>query len=538
MHKIGLRAALLTVFSWAIFNVFAKVSTSAEMHPVVLVSFLFVGASFSLFMIAGSGPLGIATLKKPKTILYSLLTLLQNVVYICLVSYVSATEATLIARLNFVFALMIGLFYFNRVPRREDIPAALLVFAGCGVAFYYMDTGSIHAVIGLLALNILLLTARTFTAETHETNNEAGSFRERVRVTAYVNFVTTVAFLFFVFGFALYEEVFNYDIPVAFMPEFDDFFNLNIILLGFLFGVTIEAMTIYNYFVAARFLKSELFLVLTAFVPLITFMLEKALEKFGILETSLDLSWHLLLSGGLIFSGAILSTFGHFRQAKKVAKIPAKQKALIDAAKDHVGASLIHFEKNEVLAAEALGIKVTTLKNIKDGTRVYKEATYEKIKENYTQNVINRDPVTGLQNRLNYLTKLNKRMEKSGDGMLFFIDLNKFKPINDTHGHATGDAILSKIGERLRENYGHEAEMTRLGGDEFSLFFYKFTEAAENVMEHIKNVIAEHIHVVGIDEPLQVTASVGHAHYPSDAQSAEELLSHADKHMYQDKSDR
>ncbi|MDE0724723.1 MAG: diguanylate cyclase [Alphaproteobacteria bacterium] len=538
MSKIGLRAALLTVFSWAIFNVFAKFSSSADMHPIVLVSFLFVGASFSLFMIAGSGPLGIETLKKPKTILYSLLTLLQNVVYICLVSYVSATEATLIARLNFIFALVVGLFYFNRIPRREDIPAAVLVFSGCAVAFYYMETTSIHAVVGLLALNIFLLMARTFTAETHETNNEAGSFRERVRVTAYVNFVTTVAFLFFVFGFALYEEVFNYNIPISFMPEFDDFFNLNIILVGFLFGVTIEAMTIYNYFVAARYLKSELFLALTAFVPLITFLLEKALEKLGVLETSLQLTWHLTISAGFIFAGAIVSTYGHYRKAKDIRKIPAKIKALMDDAKDHVRASLIHFEKNEELAAEALGIKLTTLKNIKDDTRTYKEATYKRIKDNYSQNVTNHDPITGLQNRLRYLTKLDKRMGKAGSGMLFFVDLNKFKPINDTHGHATGDAVLNKIGERLCDNYGHEAEMTRIGGDEFSLFFYKFTEPVENVAAHIKEVIAEHIHVVGIEEPLMVTASVGHAHYPNDAGTAEELLSHADKNMYKEKSER
>ncbi|MGP1666304.1 MAG: diguanylate cyclase domain-containing protein, partial [Rhodanobacter sp.] len=147
------------------------------------------------------------------------------------------------------------------------------------------------------------------------------------------------------------------------------------------------------------------------------------------------------------------------------------------------------------------------------------------------------DALTGLPNRLLFNDRLETIIrEAARNGECFavlFVDLDHFKAINDTYGHAAGDTVLRSVSRRLCSSVRASDTVARYAGDEFTV-----------VLRHIvKNDdvlrVAEKI-VQGMDAPLylddgtevQVTASMGVSFFPDDASDAETLLKHADEAMY------
>ena len=87
-------------------------------------------------------------------------------------------------------------------------------------------------------------------------------------------------------------------------------------------------------------------------------------------------------------------------------------------------------------------------------------------------NVARHDPLTGLPNRRAFEQQLRRSGDAGEDGrVLAALDLDRFKPVNDLHGHAAGDRVLHQAGRRLTETLGDTAFVARLGGDEFAVFF-------------------------------------------------------------------
>ena len=149
------------------------------------------------------------------------------------------------------------------------------------------------------------------------------------------------------------------------------------------------------------------------------------------------------------------------------------------------------------------------------------------------------DPLTGLPNRALFENRLEhglvqaKRHDRTL--ALMFIDLDKFKFINDTYGHDAGDAVLQAISDRLRENTREEDTVCRLGGDEFLFLLAEFSDR-EDVA-----AVAEKI-AIAIEAPcnlsvgtLTVRASIGIATYPLGGTTASALIKSADQAMYKAK---
>ncbi|WP_345990009.1 EAL domain-containing protein [Sulfurimonas sp. HSL1-2] len=149
------------------------------------------------------------------------------------------------------------------------------------------------------------------------------------------------------------------------------------------------------------------------------------------------------------------------------------------------------------------------------------------------------DPLTGLVNRVMLEERLKHmiaRSERTGKGAaLFFIDLDRFKFLNDTYGHATGDRLLVEVAKRLGENVRNEDTVARFGGDEFVLLFEE-DEDRDEVLEKAQRLID------AFSEPFQLAeqrfhiyGSIGIAMFPADGKDAQCLLKHADTAMYQAK---
>jgi diguanylate cyclase (GGDEF)-like protein len=118
---------------------------------------------------------------------------------------------------------------------------------------------------------------------------------------------------------------------------------------------------------------------------------------------------------------------------------------------------------------------------------------------------------------------------------LLFIDLDRFKTINDSLGHAIGDAVLQAAADRLKTLVRDADTLSRLGGDEFVVLLEDLRDGrdAASVADKIIHAL-EKVLVIG-DYPLHISASIGISLYPQDGQDAETLLRHADAAMYKAK---
>ncbi|MCD8547375.1 MAG: EAL domain-containing protein [Aeromonadaceae bacterium] len=155
------------------------------------------------------------------------------------------------------------------------------------------------------------------------------------------------------------------------------------------------------------------------------------------------------------------------------------------------------------------------------------------------------DDLTGLPNRRLLLEQVERAFvaarESEWVGALLFIDLDHFKTINDSLGHAAGDWLLQQVAKRLQAEVGPGDVLARLGGDEFVLLLPTLSESpplaemqASGLGERLIELLSEPYQYQGLD--LHIAASIGVTLFPSREQQPEDLLKQADTAMYQAKA--
>ena len=151
-----------------------------------------------------------------------------------------------------------------------------------------------------------------------------------------------------------------------------------------------------------------------------------------------------------------------------------------------------------------------------------------------------RDVLTGLPNRQMFLELAGKALGEawlSGQKCaVLFIDLDGFKPINDTLGHAAGDALLVAVGTRLQQCAPRGALAARLGGDEFAILLTNTDGTNSDPLLVAKLMLAglqHNFHIAGSD--ISINASIGVASGPENGRRAEDLTNAADQAMYEAK---
>ncbi|CAN5295783.1 EAL domain-containing protein [soil metagenome] len=192
-------------------------------------------------------------------------------------------------------------------------------------------------------------------------------------------------------------------------------------------------------------------------------------------------------------------------------------------------------------------------------TGVMQDVTDRRQAEDRIRQLAHFDALTGLPNRRQLIWRVERAIEQARRGNhevgLLLIDLDRFKIINDTLGHAAGDELLIEVGRRLRGCVRHSDQVTegmleavggrthrsleavgRLGGDEFVALLPEVTDErdAERVAQRVLEALREPIFIAG--QECFVTASVGIALYPRDGQTMADLLRNSDVAMYAVKS--
>jgi diguanylate cyclase (GGDEF)-like protein len=151
------------------------------------------------------------------------------------------------------------------------------------------------------------------------------------------------------------------------------------------------------------------------------------------------------------------------------------------------------------------------------------------------------DAVTGLPNRLLFNDRLDtniREAHRTGECFaVMFVDLDRFKSINDSLGHATGDLVLAAVARRLQSNVRASDTVARYAGDEFTVILRHIIKRDDvlRIAEKIVQVMESPL-MLGDGSELQITASIGVSFFPDDASDSEMLLRHADEAMYGAKS--
>lgn len=201
----------------------------------------------------------------------------------------------------------------------------------------------------------------------------------------------------------------------------------------------------------------------------------------------------------------------------------------------------LKFEKRYVRKnGSVVWVRITsTSRRGGDGEFLYDISAIEDISdrraaEARVQYLATHDEMTGLPNRASFNESVNQAIEVEGASgcTVLFIDLDRFKIVNDSLGHEAGDLLLKEMASRLRSCVGESEVLARLGGDEFVVLLPGVSDkaAVTVVARKILNTALKPIEIMS--QECRVTASIGIATFPDDARDAASLMKHADMAMY------
>lgn len=168
------------------------------------------------------------------------------------------------------------------------------------------------------------------------------------------------------------------------------------------------------------------------------------------------------------------------------------------------------------------------------------DITSRKISEQRINFLATHDVLTELPNRLMLIDRINQAMSRKEwhktNIAILFVDLDRFKHINDSFGHRVGDHLLKAISDRLKSIIRGGDTVSRLGGDEFVILLTDLASSrhAFNIAEKIQTAFTQYFDILG--NAIFSTASIGISAYPGDGENAETLITNADAAMYRAKS--
>ncbi len=214
-----------------------------------------------------------------------------------------------------------------------------------------------------------------------------------------------------------------------------------------------------------------------------------------------------------------------------------EMKKLLETA-DPKEAAKIRFELEAIrLDGIVIDVEISTMPILYEGRLarqvVGRDITDRKKTEKTIHYMAYYDVLTGLPNRNMFREHLNDVLNKANHQRLavIFLDLDRFKIINDTKGHTIGDLLLEKVANRLKETVRNDGLVSRQSGDEFIILLENCEKnKAAKVSERILTAFSKPLKLDG--EEFFVTTSIGISMYPDDGEDQETLIKHADTAMY------
>lgn len=537
-YKLGLILSIAYLFLTSFQVVFSRFSiVEYSISPAVsIILALMVGAFVQLaYAGSGYGLFFLRTLKNGYTWLYTIMQLFMNVAGIYILVYITTTEAFLLQRFAIIISLFLGFLFLNRTIKTRDFIGIGLIMLGIGLVLSGFDQVTGITVFLLVTIAGFMSAGRSLIAEIHPIYNQANDNLERIRCTGVITLISSVLFLSFIFTLSLVKSYVGADSGIQLInwaPSLDQFFNKYNFYYGIIIGFLVIPLDTWLFFRKAKLLTAEVSMMTTAFLPLVILLTEYTFSVFGLLDikgiSNLD-----LVSGLIIMSGALYLMISRMNNSSP--KLTRREKSYVRDAKVLALAGLEFAKNDNNKLAKLLNINVELLNDILKEKAVLTKKDLAKIRRNFAEKIALFDSLTGLQNRMHFKGNLYS-LANSETVSLLFLDLNKFKPVNDTYGHEAGDELLQQVALRLSKAYP-KASITRFGGDEFCMIFTnKNKYQARQLAKDIKSLVSIpfKLDIAGVS--VDISTSVGVSNYPEDVPTVNDLVALADAKMYEDKS--
>lgn len=224
---------------------------------------------------------------------------------------------------------------------------------------------------------------------------------------------------------------------------------------------------------------------------------------------------------------------------------PGEQTRYEESLRDRSQAQTLHLQrKHRTKDGRVIDVEATARQFMQGGHPVWltliNDITERKLAEERLLHLAHYDVLTSLPNRVLFYDRLKQALAQARRNQwitgVMFIDLDRFKNVNDTLGHAVGDNLLQQVSERLIGSVRTGDTVGRLGGDEFAIVLSDLSSAqdANLVAQKIMVSFKEPFKLAGVE--LYVTASIGITLYPDDSTDQETLIKNADAAMYRAKA--
>jgi diguanylate cyclase (GGDEF)-like protein len=388
---------------------------------------------------------------------------------------------------------------------------------------------------------------RIFIAEFHRPHAKAvkeNDVKSRCRVLGFVMFIIAMLFILCLLVFALLQSTVSAEINPKLAVSLIDFVHAPSIIGGMIMGVFIYTPIRFLEFASSHTIKAENYLTVTALSFFSTFFWEWATNSLTGLSLK-DLSRIDIIAGCFITVGALVMAIS---KIKNIRKGNSKEEYIYREMQDWqiaqdsfdiVNNTMEYFGNDIEKVRRALNIPedvIITIVSDENQEVAFKPDILKKVERNYRNNVARIDSLTEIYNKAGFVIKFKEIAQNSEQISMFYIDLNKFKPVNDTYGHKAGDFVLKESAKRLNTMFMNLGFTGRLGGDEFAVVLLnKNKDESKKYIEDIKLKIEEKIKFNEMD--FNISASIGLANYPEDTNNPDDLMSLADKLMYKDKKE-
>lgn len=516
-----------------------------NVHPILYSCTAFASCAFALLAYSGPGKLAKETMRSIDTWVYGIILMFSYIIGMLLFSYVSATQGSLLQKVGVLLTVIFSWLFFDRKPDSFQNIGIILVISAIIVLTYNLESEN-KGLIFILGLSYGIFQAIRLSLinSNRVFNLVKKSQRNQNKINARVIgiIMLMVSLLFFILSLVGATAQILQINKIPLIPEFQDFINPMTIIAGIIHGLVVVAPSVLIEFSSTNIIKSENFAAVSSLSFIATIFWENVAALFTPINVS-AISSYDIFAGVLVTTGGLLIALTRKIKKESIHDYLTKDLQNIETVEDTqkiIASSLEHFNYDINKTSEALEIPVDVINaiyNDKQEGLCLKSKFLAPVARNYREKVAHADSLTGLLNKRGFMIELKAAALESNNLSLFFLDLNKFKPINDTYGHKTGDYVLKEVAKRLEKIFPKSAFITRLGGDEFCILLIDTNKTiAQHYINKIHAVIEQDIKLE--ENNVNVATSIGLSSFPEDTNNPEMLLEIADQSMYKDKSER
>lgn len=300
MNSTGVILTIFTMLAWSSQLILTKyAATNLNANPIIFICISMMIASFWLISISRNSKFIIKSLKNSYSWGYAISHILLNIATMFALVYISSSQTMALQKFNVITGLIIGLIMFDkRLISRHDLKGCFLILIGVLITLYTVDYNIVFKVLFIILVMAILSSFRTNLVERNNLMKQAKTFKQQAQILGMVLFITS--FLLIVTNIIFYK--------VGLIDSVNIEITKDQLIIALINGLIFIPIGMYGFFKSVKAINSENFVVLTAFLPVVTLILEQFASMFNLIEKT-NINYLNIISLAFIIAGALYITY-------------------------------------------------------------------------------------------------------------------------------------------------------------------------------------------------------------------------------------